>query len=388
MKASCRVAVWLSMASVAVQGVLLAASVSYGQDWPQWRGPGRDGKAAGFAAPQSWPQTLVKKWQVTVGTGDATPALVGEKLYVSARQGDEEVLLSLGAADGKELWRDKYAAQAVTGAAARHPGPRGSPAVADGKVVTFGVGGVLSCLDADSGKLLWQKDEFPKIVPQFFTGMSPLLVDGLCIAHVGGRDNGAVIAFDLATGNPKWRWTEDGPAYASPVLMTVDGVRQIVTVTEKRLVGLSLADGKLLWHVPAAAQFRFYNSATPVVDGNIVYLTGQGRGIKALRIEKQADGFVTKELWNNEKVGTGYNTPVLKDGLLFGLSDRGSFFCINAKDGQTCWVDTTTRRDNFCAIVDAGPVQELTQEEAGRAGTDDGDAGRKELRHGHGPSWR
>ena len=86
-----------------------------------------------------------------MGSGDATPALVGDKLYVFARPGDDEVTLCLNAGDGKELWRDKYAAQAVTGAAARHPGPRSSPAVAEGKVVTLGVGGVLSCLDAATG---------------------------------------------------------------------------------------------------------------------------------------------------------------------------------------------------------------------------------------------
>lgn len=356
MNAKRRVRVLSGAGTLALSAVLAGASLLCAQDWPQWRGQGRDGKASHFAAPKTWPPALVQKWRVTVGAGDATPALVGDRLYVFARQADEEALLCLSAADGKQIWRDCYAAQAVTGAASRHPGPRGSPAVAEGKVVTLGVGGVLSCLDAATGKLLWRRDEFPKVVPQFFTGMSPLIVDGLCIAHLGGRDNGAVIAFDLATGQPKWKWSEDGPAYGSPVLMTVDGLRQVVTITEKRFVGLSLADGKLLWQVPAPTQFRFYNSATPVVDGQVLYLTGQGRGTKAVRIEEQASGMALKELWTNEKLGTGFNTPVLKDGLLFGMSDRGSFFCVGAKDGQTCWVDTTTRRENFCAIVDAGPA--------------------------------
>ena len=131
--------------------VLLSALGVFAQDWPQWRGPNRDGKVTGFTAPQTWPKALTQKWKMTVGAGDATPALVGDRLYVFTRQGDDEVTLCLSAADGKELWRDKYAAQAVTGAAARHPGPRSSPTVADGKVVTLGVGGVLSCLDAASG---------------------------------------------------------------------------------------------------------------------------------------------------------------------------------------------------------------------------------------------
>lgn len=134
-----------------------------------------------------------------MGAGDATPALVAEKLYVFVRQGDDEVTLCLNAADGSQLWQDKYTAQEVTGAARRHPGPRSSPAVAEGKVVTLGVGGVLSCLNANDGKLVWRKDPFPKVVPTFFTASSPIIVDGMAIAQLGGRGNGAIIAYDLAT---------------------------------------------------------------------------------------------------------------------------------------------------------------------------------------------
>jgi outer membrane protein assembly factor BamB len=128
--------------------LLINSGFVLAQDWPQWRGPNRDGKVTGFAAPQAWPGTLTQKWKTAVGSGDATPALVGDKLYVFARQDGEEVTLCLDAGSGKELWQDKYTAQAVTGAASRHPGPRSSPAVGDGKVVTLGVGGVFSCLDA------------------------------------------------------------------------------------------------------------------------------------------------------------------------------------------------------------------------------------------------
>jgi outer membrane protein assembly factor BamB len=290
-----------------------------------------------------------------VGLGDATPALVGDKLYVAARQGGNEVTLCLDAGTGKELWRDKYAAEAVTGPAASHPGPRSSPAVAEGKVVTLGVGGILSCLDAANGKVLWRKDEFPKLVPQFFTGASPLAVDGLCIAQLGGKNHGAVVAFDLATGNEKWKWAGDGPAYASPVLATVEGAKQVVVQTEKNLVGLAVSDGKLLWQVATPIQGRAQNAVTPIVDGQTVIYSGQGRGTTAVKIEKQGDGFSTKELWSNEKLGETFNTPVLKDGLLFGLSDRSSFFCMNARTGKAAWTDNV-RRDRFGALLDAGSV--------------------------------
>ena len=337
--------------------VLITASCVFAQDWPQWRGPNRDGKVIGFTAPQTWPDSLTEKWKTTVGSGDATPALVGDKLYVFARQGEDEVTLCLDAADGKELWQDKYAAQAVTGAAGRHPGPRSSPVVADGKVVTLGVGGVLSCLDATAGKVLWRKDPFPKVVPRFFTATSPIIIDGMAVAHLGGRGNGAIIAFDLATGDQKWQWAKEGPEYASPVLLTVKGTKQIVTLTEKSIVGIGAADGKLLWQIPFLPQSRAYNAATPIIDGQTVIYTGAGRGTKAVKIEKQSDSFAAKEIWSNPELAPQFNTPILKDGLLFGLSNRGNLFCINAQTGQTAWTDTTPRgRGGFGAMVGAGSV--------------------------------
>ena len=335
--------------------ILLIASCVFAQDWPQWRGPNRDGKVSGFTAPQEWPKELTQKWKTTVGSGDATPALVGNKLYVFTRQGDEEVTLCLNAGNGKELWKDKYAAQAVTGAARRHPGPRSSPTVANGKVVTMGVGGIVSCLDTATGKVVWRKDPFPKVVPRFFTAMSPIVVDGMVIAHLGGQGNGAIIAYNLATGNEKWRWAGEGPEYASPALLTVGGTKQIVTLAEKSIVGIGVADGKLLWSLPFMPVRRAYNAATPIVDGQTVIYTGAGRGAKAVRIEKQGDGFAAKELWSNPELAPQFNTPVLKDGLLFGLSNRGNLYCINARTGKTAWTDETSRdRGGFAAIVDAG----------------------------------
>jgi outer membrane protein assembly factor BamB len=340
---------------VGVVGIIASTVQTQAQDWPQWRGSGRDGKAIGFTAPEKWPSAITPKWKQTVGTGDATPALVGDKLYVFTRQGDDEVLLCLDAASGKEVWKNKYAAQAVPRPASSHPGPRSSPAVADGKVITLGVGGVVSAVDAATGKELWRRDEFPKMVPQFFTSTSPLITLGTCIAHVGGREKAAVIAFDLATGNPKWKWTGEAPAYASPVLMTVEGTQQVVVQSEKSLVGLAVLDGKLLWQLPTPIQGRFYNAASPIVAGAKLFVTGQGSGTKAVEIRKEGAGFAVKELWTNAEVGTGYNTPVLKDGLLFGCSDRGNLFCLNAETGKTAWSDAA-RRDSFCALVDAGTV--------------------------------
>ncbi|MCH9022062.1 MAG: PQQ-like beta-propeller repeat protein, partial [Planctomycetes bacterium] len=218
------------------------------------------------------------------------------------------------------------------------------------------VGGVLSCLNAETGKVLWRKDPYPKIMPTFFTSSSPMIVGTAVIAQLGKAGNGAIIAFDLATGNEKWKWAEEGPEYASPVVLTVDGTQQIVTLTDKSIVGVAAADGKLLWKLPFPSARRAYNAATPIVLGQTIIYTGAGRGTHAVKIEKQGDGFIAKKLWSNPDLAPQYNTPVLKDGFLFGLSNRGYLFCINAEDGTTAWTDTTRRGSGFAAIISAGSV--------------------------------
>src|SRR5688500_3278851 len=127
----------------------LGGLTAFAGDWPQWRGPNRDGKVADFTPPQAWPKELARKWKVTVGSGVGTPALVGDKVYVFSRQGNEEIAQCLDAASGKPVWQDKYAATVSVGGSARDfPGPRSSPAVAEGKVVTLDEGATVSCLNA------------------------------------------------------------------------------------------------------------------------------------------------------------------------------------------------------------------------------------------------
>ncbi len=290
--------------------ILLGAGGARAQDWPQWRGPNRDGKAIGFKAPATWPKELTQKWKVVAGDGVATPALVGDRLYVFTRQ------------EGNEVTR---------------------------------------CLDAATGKKLWRKDDFQGNWPRFFTSSSPIVVEGLCIAQLGGGRGGALVACDLATGAEKWKWSGDSPAYASPVLLTVGADKVIVTETESKIVGIGAADGKLLWQTPYTVRGRGYNASTPMVDGQTVIYSGSGRGTRAVKLEKQGDALAAKELWSNPQNSTQFNTPVLKDGFVFGLSDRDSLFCINAQDGKTAWTAPVggaggRGRSGYGSIVDAGPV--------------------------------
>jgi outer membrane protein assembly factor BamB len=257
---------------------------------------------------------------------------------------------------GKEVWQEKYATGAATGPAGRFPGPRCSPAVADGKVVTLGVQGILSCLDAGSGKLLWRKDDF-KGKPMFFTSSSPIFFDGTVIAQLGGQNGGGIAAYTLADGKEKWKWTGDGPAYASPVLMTVGDTKVLIAETSAKIVGLNAADGKQLWETSyPVTGGRGYNASTPMAEGQTVVYSGSNRGVKAVKFEKQDGGLSGKELWNNPDNSVIYNTPIVKNGHVFGQSSKEVLFCINAESGKTEWTSTIKGAGGYGSIVDAGSV--------------------------------
>ena len=203
-------------------------------------------------------------------------------------------------------------------------------------------------------KCTWRKqssDDYQGVPFQADTAMSPIIADGLCVVHVGGKTNGAMFAFEMANGELKWKWDGDGPAASSPVVMTSQGTKQLVTLTAKSVVCLGLSDGKLRWRIPFEAAQG--NNTTPVIDGQTIIYSGQGKGMFALKLEPQGDGFATVPIWTNSQLGARFTTPVFKDGRLFGYHNH--FFCADAKTGATLWEDATNR-GNSAAVVDADQV--------------------------------
>jgi outer membrane protein assembly factor BamB len=335
-------------------------TAAYAQDWPQWRGPTRDGNLAASAAPTRWPATLTRGWRVPVGEGHASPLVVGKAVYVFAREGEDEVARRLDLATGREAWRDRYPAPYEMNPAARGhgKGPKSTPAFGDGRLYTFGITGVLSCLDANTGKVVW-RHEFSKkhkqTSPLFGTAMSPLLDRGLLIAHVGGQDDGALTAFDARTGAVRWRRTEDGPAYASPIAVTLGGVRQIVTQTEKNCVGIDAATGNLLWSLPFTTAYD-QNSITPVAVGDRIVFAGMRQPTFAVRPVRKGSAWEAEKLWQTGDVTMYMSTPVYSGGRLYGFSERrsGQMFVLDAATGKTLWTGEGRQGDN-ASIWDAGP---------------------------------
>ncbi len=328
-------------------------------DWPQWRGPDRAAVVTEFQSPATWPQQLQKKWSTSVGEGVATPALVGGKLYAFAYQEGEEVLHCLDAGTGKKLWKNGYKAQPAGWPARGFPAARSSPAVADGKVVTLGVQGTLSCLDSANGTVVWRKDNTGR-PPGFSASCSPLLADGLCVVQVGGDRGGSVVAFGLADGAKKWEWSSDGTKYASPMLLTLTGLKAVVVETAGTISAVSLAEGKPLWSTNFATR---YNASTPMIYGDVLYYAGSKKPTTAVKLQKEGEKVVAKELWTNPDASVIFNTPVVKEGLMFGLSEQNEIFCIDTKTGKRLWSQRLDGggggrrgRSGYGSIVAAGPV--------------------------------
>ena len=277
---------------------------------------------------RSWPENLKQQWKIDVGLGYATPLLVGNRLYMYSRQGEDEVLQALDPATGKQVWRTAYPAPfTVFAAAAKHgAGPKSTPTFANGRIFTLGMTSIVTAFDAATGKQLWQKPATPK-QPQYHTAMSPIVDGNHVIIHTGGPGETALAAYDVATGAERWKWDGDSPAYGSPMIATLAGVKQVVVFTNANLVGVSAADGKLLWKRPFTTPSNT-TSQTPVIYKDAVIQAGRENGFTAFRVVKDGANYTTENMWHTDEVSLHMTNGVVIDSVLYGLShlNSGQYF--------------------------------------------------------------
>jgi outer membrane protein assembly factor BamB len=338
------------------------------QDWPQWRGANRDGVGTGFAAPKTWPDQLKPKWKAMVGTGHSSPLVIGKRVYLHSRQGEKEVVAAYDLDTGKVLWQDSYAVEySMNPAAHGHgKGPKSTPAFNDGKLYTLGITGILSCYDAARGKPLWRKESaalFNANSPLYGTSASPIVDRGLVIAYMGGNDSGALVAFDAVSGAEKWRWNGDGPGYASPIAVEIAGKRQIVTQSQKSIIGIWADNGSLLWKIPFETEY-VQNIVTPVVYQDLLIFSGLNKGVFAIKAELRDEKWITRSAWQNKEVSMYMNSPVINGNYLFGMSHRnkGQFFCLDANTGRTLWTGDPRQGENAAMVISGGLIFSLTND--------------------------
>jgi outer membrane protein assembly factor BamB len=332
-----------------------------GQDWPQWRGPQRTGVIEGFKPPAVWPERPKQVWKVQAGAGHASPLVVSGRVYVFARTGEQESLSARDLTNGKEIWRQAYDApyQMNPAATAHGKGPKSTPVHDRGRIFTLGIGGVLSAWQAQDGRLLWRRDfkkDFKSTVPDFGVAMSPMVAGDALILHAGGIDTGAVLALDPAAGTTKWAWKGDGPAYASPIVAELAGTRQVITLSQRHVIGLALADGALQWQIPFTTEYD-QNSVTPIAVGDLIVYGGLSKPTTAIRVSRAGAKWQTAEVWQNPDVPMYMSSPVVVDANLCGLThrNRGQFFCLDARSGKTVWT-TKGREGENASMLTAGSL--------------------------------
>lgn len=354
--------------------VFLIALPGISQDWNQWRGPQRDGilhnTSAEFLQGDNKRIALDSIWSTEIGSGYGSPISDGQALFTLTRSGEMEVVSAINADDGKLLWQQQYPAPFKTNQYALKfgKGPFSTPAVVDGRLFTLGIGAVLSCWDAKSGKLIWRNtlSDSALDTETFFVGtaMSPLIDNGRCIVHIGEENQGALIAYDVTDGSEVWRWEGDKPGYASPVIATFrkDGkaLRQIITLSQNNCVGLDAGSGELLWQIPFTSKWR-ENIVTPVVFDNSIIFSGVKRGIFRYDIEFSGETWQARKVWHNPDISMYMNSPVKIGPALYGLAHtkKGQLFCLEAATGKVRWLSDGRIGEN-AAIIAAGKQLMIT----------------------------
>jgi outer membrane protein assembly factor BamB len=327
-------------------------------DVTQWRGANRDGAVSGFTAPAMWPAQLTQRWKIDVGFGYATPIVVGNRVYVFSRQGDDEVMSGIDAASGKVLWRTAYPAPfEMNNAAKPHgPGPKSTPVFSNGRLYSIGMAGTVTAFDAATGKQLWQKPGSIPLPMYTSHAFSPLIEGQHVIFHVGGHNKGALTAFDLNTGQVRWEWSGDGPGYGSPIVADFGGVRQLVTITQGKLVGVNAATGALLWEQPLASP-NFTNSITPVRFGDAVIVWGHGGPMTAFTITRSGNQWTAMPAWEAPDLPGRMSNSVIDGDVMYGLTSRnmGQYYVVDVKSGKTLW-SSEPRQAAQAALVRAGNI--------------------------------
>lgn len=379
--------------------LLLASSAPlFAADWAHFGGP-----AGNFTTPAKLPESFTDQavaWRTPVGLGESSVVGDGTRLFTMDGQRDKddptkgtERVIALDPKSGKQLWEHKSAVEKLpkgdTPVKGGKSGPQSTPCVVGGRVIAIGYTGHLSALDAASGKLLWEKDlttDFAAVSPEFGFAGSPVPLGQLVLVPSGGKKGPAVIALDPATGTEKWRTADDTASCATPQVVTLCGVEQVVHLSRNHVYGYSPKDGAELWKhtlkVPGLT-----NVPSPLVlPDDRVLVSGQGvDGTRLLKVTKDGEKFAVKEVWKADPQFF-YCNWVVSGGTLYGGAKDG-FVAVSLKDGEVLWADRKWKDANVllaggvplvvsgkgrlarCGFTDTGVNETSGFDAAGRAWT-------------------
>lgn len=338
--------IWSTIAVVSALSQLATADEVH---WPGLLGPQRDGQVNYFQLPDAWPQQARRMWRVQVGVGYSSPLVVDGLVYQYARQGDHEVMWCFDLANGQQVWRNSYPVPFTMGGGGEWhgKGPKSAPALADGRIFTMSISGILSAWNAKSGDLIWQRDYAKrfergkvKSTPYWGATTSPIVDGQRVIVHFGNDDSGVLVALDVDTGEEAWTLDKDAPSYSSPLLATLQGVRQVVEWNHRAVVGIDSESGRQLWEFPFPHQDTNQNMPTPSIHNGRIFVGGENRGIRSIQPVLAGSDWTAIENWHQQEVALDMSTAIVNGQRLYGLSHYGAgrLFCLDTKTGEVLWL--------------------------------------------------
>jgi outer membrane protein assembly factor BamB len=342
--------------AVAIAAALLFVSTaSIAADWPQWRGPRRDGVSSETGLLKAWPKEgPALRWAIKdCGAGYSTPSVVGARLYLLGNEGlDNEFVQALDAQDGHRLWRTRLGKVGNPDQQPKFPAARSTPTIEGNALYVLGSDGDLACLAADSGAVRWTKNlrtEFGGKPGKWAYAESPLVDGDLLLCTPGGTE-ATLLALNKQSGAILWKSAlaeGDEAAYASAIGIELDGARQYVQMLQKGLVGVSAKDGRFLWRYDKTVSRYGANIPTPLARGNLIYSAGAGTGGGAVRLKTAGDGVVVEPVYFSPKLPAAVGGSVLVGDHLYGTGNTG-MLCVELATGAVKWEDRALGAASLC----------------------------------------
>ena len=306
--------------------------------WTEFRGPGRAGRYDETAVLTAWPKAGLRQlWKQPIGEGYSSFTIAEGRAFTLEKRRHQEATVAYDLSTGRELWTNLADAEFVE---EQGNGPRSTPTWDEGRLYALGGTGELRCIDSRTGKLMWSRDTLKENGArnlQWGQAVSPLVVDDKVIVLPGGSPGKSVVAYNKLTGAPAWKSLDDRQAYTSPMLVTLAGKRQILTVSATRVVGLAIENGALLWDYIWDTSMGINVSQPLIVDANRFFISaGYGKGCALVEVTPSGQSFGARKIWENIRMKTKFNSPVLYEGYVYGL-DESILSCIDVKTGEQKW---------------------------------------------------
>jgi outer membrane protein assembly factor BamB len=337
---------------VAALGALLCGLWANGNtggsgEWPQWRGPNRDGISTETGLLKAWPADGPPRiWKTNgLGNGYSTVAISKGRIFTMGVKGDREFVIALDAADGRPRWVQVHGGRFSND---RGDGPRGTPTIDGDRLFALGGKGDLSCMDIASGKIIWTMNILAKFGgSNIHWGMSesPLVLGDRLLVNPGGP-NASIVALNKKDGSVLWKTQSDQAGYSSAIPFEVAGIPQAVFFTHQRAIGVDIRNGNLLWDYLQVAN-RTANVATPIVKGNRVFLSSDyGTGCALLEIKPNGSGVMAQEVYFNREMKNHHSSSVLVGDTLYGFSSA-ILTAMRFDNGDVAWKDRSVGKGSL-----------------------------------------